>query len=104
MGRRFTGVMFCLIATLLISAKYISAAIFGSNVSSWDSGLFNAMLKYVGGTLSVFSLIALIIGIAYLVMAEIKKEWYFINNLNLSRINLWEISNCIYINLFVNFI
>lgn len=71
MERRFTGAIFCLISAILFATKYVSAAIFGSNVSSWDSKLFNAMLEYVGGSLDTLSLIALIIGILYLVIAEI---------------------------------
>ena len=74
MGRRFTGSVFCLISAILFSTKYISAAIFGSNVVSWNAELFGAMLEYVGATLNILSIISLIIGIAYLVAAEFKKE------------------------------
>lgn len=70
MTKRGTGVSFIAISALLISIKYISAAIFGSGVESWDQELFNAMLSYVGSTLSNFSLWSLLIGIVYIVWGE----------------------------------
>jgi len=70
MKRRGTGVAFIAISAFLISTKYISAAIFGSNVSSWNEDLFNAMLQYVGNLLSNFSLCSLLIGIGYIIWGE----------------------------------
>ena len=74
MGRRGTGVVFCLIAALLYSTRYVSAAIFGSGVVSWDKELFDGMLQYVGNSLTVLSVISLVVGIVYLVWAELQKE------------------------------
>lgn len=75
MGRRYTGLGFCGIAAFLYAAKYITAAIFGTGVSSWNSELFHAMLQYVdaGNSLAILSIISLIVGIVYLVMGEIRK-------------------------------
>lgn len=70
MSRRGTGVAFIAISAFLISTKYISAAIFGSGVLSWDEQLFNGMLEYVGNLLSNFSLWTLIIGIGYIIWGE----------------------------------
>jgi hypothetical protein len=70
MNKRGTGVMFIAIAAFLFSVKYLSAAIFGSGVASWDSELFNAMLSSVGTPLSICSILALIIGIAYIAWGE----------------------------------
>lgn len=70
MKRRGTGVAFIAIAAFLISTKYISAAIFGSGVVSWDEQLFNRMLEYVGSLLSTLSLLSLIIGIGYIIWGE----------------------------------
>lgn len=72
-NRRFAGVAFCFIAAFLFSMRYITAAIFGSNVSSWDSELFAVMLKYTGNSLTIASVIALIVGIIYLILAETEK-------------------------------
>lgn len=70
MNKRGAGICFCFIAALLFSAKYISAAIFGSGVSSWNSQLYGAMLSYIGKGLDIASVLALIAGIIYLFMAE----------------------------------
>lgn len=70
MAKRGAGIAFIAISAFLLSIKYISAAIFGSGVASWDGDLFNAMLSYVGNTLSNFSLLSLLVGILYIVWGE----------------------------------
>jgi hypothetical protein len=80
-NKRGTGVVFIAIAAFLFSSKYISAAIFSSGVFSWDEDLFNAMLSYVGSPLSVCSILALILGVAYIAWGEfeeftVKKRQY----------------------------
>ena len=72
MNRRITGAIFCLIAGLLFAARYIAAAVFMSNVSSWDSDLFAAGLEHQGPALLILSIISLIAGIIYLVWAEME--------------------------------
>ena len=74
MNKRGAGAIFCLIAAILFSARYVSAAIFMSNVISWDASLFEAGLEYVGNPLLVGSIISLIIGVAYLLWAEFSKS------------------------------
>lgn len=71
MSRRTTGVVFCFIAALLYATRYLAAAIFGSGVSSWDAELFRAMLQYVGDGPVVLTILALTIGVAYLVWDEV---------------------------------
>jgi hypothetical protein len=66
MSKRGAGVVFCLISAILFSARYLSAAIFMSSVSSWNSELFQHALDYVGLPLLLFSIISLIVGILYL--------------------------------------
>lgn len=71
------GAVFCLISAILISAKYISAAIYMSGGNTWDATLFAAGLSYVGPVLSIASVAALIIGIlvlGYGVYEEIRKN------------------------------
>ncbi|AYB39955.1 hypothetical protein [Brevibacillus laterosporus] len=80
MNKRGTGVAFIAISAFLISAKYISASIFGSGVVSWDNSIYDAMLSSVGNTLSTFSLLALLIGIAYIAWGEYD-DWK-VNNKN----------------------
>ena len=67
MNNKGIGAIFCLISAILMSARYIAAAIFMSNVMSWDSSLFQAGLSYVGSPLKVTAIIALIAGICFLV-------------------------------------
>ena len=74
MNKRGAGVIFCLIAAILFSARYIAAAIFMSGVLSWDATLFSAGLEYVGTPLLWGSIISLIIGIGYLLSAERYKD------------------------------
>lgn len=70
MNKRGSGIAFIAIAAFLFSTKYISAAIFGSGVLSWDEELFNTMLNYIGSPLSKASMIALIIGVGYIAWGE----------------------------------
>lgn len=74
MNKRGTGAIFCLMGSLLFAARYITAAIFMSNTSSWDSMLFAAGLEYQGDGLLIFSVISLVIGAVYLVWAEIEER------------------------------
>lgn len=75
MNRRGAGVGFCLIAALLFLSRYITAAIYISNMlGSWGPDIFVKGLAYVGGSLTTLSVISLIAGIIYLLFAEIKKE------------------------------
>ncbi|WP_213423858.1 hypothetical protein [Bhargavaea massiliensis] len=73
MGKRGAGIAFIAISAFLISTKYISAAIFGSGVSSWSQELFDGMLSYLGYTLNIFSVLSLLVGILYLVWGEYKE-------------------------------
>lgn len=71
------GAIFCLISAILTSARYIAAAIFMSNVTSWDSSLFQAGLSYVGSPLKVAAIVALIAGICFLgygLLQDLKKQ------------------------------
>ncbi|MBS5988027.1 hypothetical protein [Clostridium sp.] len=70
MNKRGVGAIFCLIASILFSARYIAAAIFMSGVLSWDAGLFQAGLEYVGTPLLYLSILSLIVGVGYLVWEE----------------------------------
>ena len=77
MNNKGIGAVFCLISAIMISAKYISAAIFMSGVNTWDATLFAAGLGYVGPFLSIASAVALIVGILFLgygVYEEIRKN------------------------------
>lgn len=74
MNKRTAGVMFCLIAGELFAIRYIVAALFMSGVSSWNAMNFAAGLEYQGNGLLIFSIISLVVGIVYLVRAEIEDK------------------------------
>ena len=77
MNNKGVGAVFCLISAVLASARYIAAAIFMSNVMSWDSSLFQAGLSYVGSPLKAAAILALIAGICFLgygVVQDFKKK------------------------------
>ena len=67
MNNKGVGAVFCLIAALLMAAKYLAAAIFMSGVVSRSGELFRFGLEYVGSPLSIAALIALVLGVAFLV-------------------------------------
>jgi len=73
MKRRTTGTIFLVIAAFLYGIRYLSAAIYGSNVSSWSADLFKSMLSYIGEGPNILSILALILGVIYLVWAEIEE-------------------------------
>lgn len=70
MSRRTTGTLLLVIAAFLYGVRYLSAAIFGSGVTSWDSDLFQGMLNYIGTAPRNWSVCALILGLFYLIWAE----------------------------------
>ena len=66
MNNKGVGAVFCLISAILMSARYLSAAVFMSNASSWDASLFQYGLSYIGSPLKVASVVALVAGIVFL--------------------------------------
>lgn len=77
MSNKVTGAIFCGIAAILMSARYLSAAILVSAQHGWNADLFALGLKLVGYPILVASIISLIVGIsffAYEVYQEFKKR------------------------------
>ena len=77
MNNKGIGAIFCLISAILMSTRYIAAACFMSNVTSWDSSLFQEGLSYVGSPLKIAAIVALVAGICFLVYGlfqDSKKE------------------------------
>ena len=77
MNNKGVGAIFCLIAAIIECTRYIAAAIFMSNVTSWDSSLFQEGLSYTGTSLQVAAAAALIIGIGFLgcgVFQDLRKK------------------------------
>lgn len=74
MNKRTAGVGLLAIAAFLYATRYIAAAIFGSGIASFSTELFRSMLQYVGIAPLVWSTLAAIAGVAYLVWAEIDER------------------------------
>ena len=66
MNKKGVGVTFCLISEILVSTKYISVAMFMSNLATKDASLFKKGLEYVGPLLSIEAILAMIIDILFL--------------------------------------
>lgn len=66
MNNKGVGVTFCLISEILVSTKYISVAMFMSNLATKDASMFKKGLEYVGPFLSIEAILAMIIGILFL--------------------------------------
>jgi hypothetical protein len=71
MPRRTAGISMIIVSAMLYATRYLAAAIFGSGVISWSQELFQAMLQYIGQGLTIWSVVALVAGISYLVWAEV---------------------------------
>lgn len=74
MNRRGAGLSFIFIGAFLTSTKYLAAAVFASENTTWSFGIFKRMLSYIGPTLTILSIGSFIIGAIYLVNAEKKNE------------------------------
>ena len=68
MNDKGVGAVFCLIAAVLTAARYLTAAIFMSNISSWSEELFRIGLDCQGPALKTASIAALIVGAAFLAL------------------------------------
>ena len=72
MNNKGVGAIFCLIAAILMAARYLSAAIFMSSVQSWSAELFRNGLQYVGPSLPIAAAAALLAGVIFLVSGLIQ--------------------------------
>jgi len=74
MNKRAAGTIFCVISSFLFAVRYVAAAIYMSNLSTWSDELFSSGLEYVGTPLLTLSGISLVVGIIYLVWQEIEER------------------------------
>lgn len=68
MNNKGVGAVFFLIAAVLMAARYVAAALFMSNLSSWSAELFQSGLDYVGSPLKTAAVVSLIAGIVFLAL------------------------------------
>ena len=74
MNNKGVGSVFCLIAALLMSARYISAAIFVSSSPSWSADHFQAALQYNGPVLLILAIAAAVIGICFIIAGLVQDK------------------------------
>ncbi|MFD1412840.1 hypothetical protein [Oceanobacillus jeddahense] len=75
MSRKGTGISFIIIGIFLIFIRYLSAALIGSSFevnTIMDVPSFDELLDHVGGGLSHFAIIFIIVGILYILWAIIE--------------------------------
>jgi hypothetical protein len=71
MSRRATGVSLIAISVLIYIARMLAAAISGSGLNTLSDNVFQTLLDNVGQEPVIFSIIALIAGLVYLLLAEV---------------------------------
>lgn len=70
MSRRGAGAAFIGFAAFMFSTRFIAAALYSGGGPSWSSAFFASMLQYVDQGLTTASVVALLVGAAYLIWAE----------------------------------
>ena len=74
MSRRGTGVAFCAIATVLFASRYIAAGIAVAGTTANFNRMIPSALIGVGVWPGVLSALALVLGVAYLIAAELESR------------------------------
>ncbi|WP_426453890.1 hypothetical protein ACP26L_15805 [Paenibacillus sp. S-38] len=68
MNRRGAGIAFIFFAVVLTGIRYLSAALFANG---FGAQMFSTSLEYSSGHLKGYSIICLVIGVLFLIVAEI---------------------------------
>ena len=74
MSDRGVGLAFLAMGAFLFAARYVTAAIFMSGVSSWSAHLFDRGLSYVGPWLTILALASAILGSLFFVRGELDRR------------------------------
>lgn len=72
MQRRVVGAILVLAAAILYCTRYLAAALLGSSLTTLNNAIFEMQLLFVGNHLTTLSILSLIVGIGYLIWAEIE--------------------------------
>lgn len=71
--KHLVGIVSLFISCVLYCCPYVCSAIYLSNSATYSNELFNMGVDYVGGYFFILSAIFFIVGVVYLVLAELKK-------------------------------
>ncbi|GIP27143.1 hypothetical protein J23TS9_22730 [Paenibacillus sp. J23TS9] len=74
MNRRGAGVAFVAIAAFLFGIRYLTAVMLLPANSGWSWDYYHEILAKSGGPLLTLSILSLVVGIIYLVLADFKKS------------------------------
>ena len=69
--KRITGALFILVAAILYSIPYICSSVYMSQFGEYSSDQISLGINYVGGHFFLLSAAAFIVGIIYIVLAEL---------------------------------
>lgn len=72
MNKRGTGTVLIFISAMLYCTKYIAAALISINEHVFIDQMFLDRLSYVGNSLNLFSFIALVAGMYYIILGDYK--------------------------------
>ena len=72
MNNKGVGSIFCMIAAILMGSRYVTAAIYMSNTSTWSPELFNNSLEYTGPVLQIAAIVALVLGLCFIAVGFFK--------------------------------
>ena len=72
MNFKGVGAIFCLIATILTGIQYIAAAVFAAGSSTISAEIFEIALASVGTAPLIAAIVALVIGVCFLVLGFAK--------------------------------
>lgn len=70
MNKRGTGTVLIFISAMLYCTKYITAALISINEHVFNDQMFLDKLSFIGDDLNLFSFIALVAGIYYIVLGD----------------------------------
>lgn len=73
MNRRGAGVVFVAIAAFLFAMRYLTAAMLLPENVGLNGEYYRMVLEETGGSLLTLSILSLVVGIIYLVLADFKK-------------------------------
>ena len=72
MNNKGVGAVFCLIASILMAARHVTAAIYMGNFSTKSNELFRSGLDYIGPALPIAAIAALIVGVVFVAVGIIQ--------------------------------
>ena len=74
MNKYGVGALLCSTSAVVYAIKFLATAFFVSNTTEWSKEIFQNGLDYVWNELTVVTVVLAVVGIAYLIIAEIETK------------------------------